>query len=90
MAGRPKADNPRSRLIGVRVTASEGELLDALAALDRTTVSEIVRQSLLRALSAAVQDEHVVEMLELQRRHMDRAHADVVPLKTRPIGDVSG
>jgi hypothetical protein len=88
MVGRPKAEDPRSRLVGVRVTASEGDVLDALAALDKTTVSEIVRQSLLRTLAAAQQDEHVRAMIELQRRHVDRASADVVPLKTRPIGDL--
>ena len=89
MVGRPKSENPRSRLVGVRVTSTEGEVLDALAALDKTTVSEIVRQSLARALSAAIQDEHVRDMMALQRRHSERAEADVVPLTSRPIGDLA-
>ena len=57
MAGRPRAENPRTRLVGVRVTDGQGEVLDALAALDKTSVSEIARQSLLRTISAALQDE---------------------------------
>jgi hypothetical protein len=87
MAGRPKAEDPRSRLIGIRVTAGEGEILDALAALDKTTVSEIGRQSIRRAIAAALQDEHVREMVQLQRRHANRADADVVPLAARPVKD---
>jgi len=90
MAGRPKAENPRSRLVGVRVTSHQGEILDALAALDKTTVSEVARQSLLRTISAALQDEHVRDMVELQRRHARRADADVLPLTARPTKDASG
>lgn len=88
MAGRPRADNPRSRLIGVRVTASEGEILDALAALDRTTVTEIVRQSMQRAIIAAMQDDHVKEMVALQHRHTKRSTADVVTLRPQPVTDI--
>lgn len=87
MAGRPKAENPRSRLIGVRVTSNQGDILDALAALDKTSVSEVARQSLLRTISAALQDEHVRAMVELQRRHAGRVDADVVPLTSRPTRD---
>jgi len=87
MAGRPKAENPRSRLIGVRITAAEGEVLDALAALEKSTASEIARRSLQLTLLAAIRDEHVKEMVELQRRHAGRATADVVPLTSRPIGE---
>ena len=58
-----------------------------MAALEKTTVSEIVRQSMQRALLAALQDDHVKEMVELQHRHAQRASADVVPLVTRPIGE---
>jgi hypothetical protein len=90
MVGRPKAENPRSRLVGVRVTANQGDVLDALAALDKTTVSEVARQSLLRTISAAMQDEHVRDMVELQRRHARRADADVVPMTTRPPKDARG
>lgn len=90
MVGRPKADNPRSRLIGVRVTTNQGDVLDALAALDKTTVSEVARQSLLRTISAAMQDEHVRDMVELQRRHAKRADADVVPMTSRPTRDAQG
>jgi hypothetical protein len=87
MVGRPKAEHPRSRLVGVRVTDLQGEVLDALAALDKSTVSEVARQSLLRTIAAALQDEHVRDMVELQRRHAQRASADVVPMKTRPSKD---
>jgi hypothetical protein len=87
MAGRPKIANPRSRLIGVRVTASEGDVLDAMAALEKTTVSEIVRQSMQRAILAALQDDHVKEMVELQHRHSRRATADVVPLVPHPVSE---
>jgi hypothetical protein len=87
MAGRPRAENPQSRLIGVRVTDAQGEVLDALAALDKTSVSDIARQSLLRTISAAMQDEHVRDMVQLQRRHAKRASADVVPMSTRPKKD---
>jgi hypothetical protein len=88
MVGRPKADNPRSRLIGVRVTATEGDVLDAMAALDRTTVAEIVRQSMQRSILAAMQDEHVKEMVALQHRHAHRDTADVVVLKPQPVTDI--
>ena len=87
MAGRPRAENPRSRVVGVRVTDAQGEVLDALAALDKTSVSEVARQSLLRTISAAMQDEHVRDMVQLQRRHAKRASADVVPMTTRPTRD---
>ena len=87
MAGRPRTDNPRSRLIGVRVTASEGDVLDAIASLERTTVSEVVRQSMQRAILAALQDDHVKEMIELQHRHSQRASADVVPMVPHPVSD---
>lgn len=90
MAGRPKTENPRSRLVGVRVTDSQGEVLDALAALDKTSVSEIARQSLLRTISAALQDEHVRDMVQLQRRHAQRVEADVLPMNTRPTRDARG
>lgn len=90
MAGRPKAENPKSRLVAVRVTDGHGEILDALAALDKTSVSEIARQSLLRTISAALQDEHVRDMVQLQRRHAKRANADVVPMSTRPPRDARG
>lgn len=90
MVGRPRTENPRSRLIGVRVTDSEGAALDAMAALERTTVTEIVRQSMQRAIVAALQDEHVKEMVALQDRHRQRASADVVPIKTFPVSDISG
>jgi hypothetical protein len=90
MVGRPKAENPRSRLIGVRVTSNQGDVLDALAALDKSTVSEVARQSLLRTISAAMQDEHVRDMVELQRRHARRADADVLPLTSRPPKDARG
>jgi hypothetical protein len=88
MVGRPKANNPRSRLIGVRVTEAEGAALDAMAALDRTTVAEIVRQSLQRSVLAAMQDEHVKEMIALQHRHAHRSSADVVVLKPQPVTDL--
>ena len=89
MVGRPRAENPRSRLIGVRVTASEGDVLDALAALEKTTVSEIVRQSMQRTLIAALQDDDVKAMVALQDRHAQRATADVVQLKTHPVTSIS-
>ena len=88
MVGRPKAENPRTRLIGVRVTEAEGEVLDAMAALDRTTVAEIVRQGMQRSILAAMQDEHVKEMISLQHRHTKRSSADVVVLKPQPITDI--
>lgn len=90
MVGRPRTENPRSRLIGVRVTDSEGAALDAMAALERTTVTEVVRQSMQRAIVAALQDEHVKEMVALQHRHSQRPSADVVAIKTYPVSDISG
>ncbi len=89
MVGRPKAENPRSRLIGVRVTASEGDVLDAIAALERTTVSEVVRQSMQRTILAALQDDDVKAMVQLQQRHATRAEAEVVPLKPQPLAEVT-
>ena len=88
MVGRPKAEDPRSRLIRVRVTASEGDILDAMAALEKTTVTEIVRQGMQRSILAALQDDHVKEMVALQHRHTKRASADVVALKPHSVTDI--
>lgn len=87
MAGRPKIENPRSRLIGVRVTEREGDVLDAIAALEKTTVTEIVRQSMQRSILAALQDDDVKEMVALQHRHSMRPSADVLRLVTHPASE---
>jgi hypothetical protein len=84
--GRPKSDNPRDQVIHFRITAGDAAILDAMAAVQRTSGNEVAYQALLEALDRARRDDLVQEQLALHAKFDARkaAGGKVTPIARSP------
>lgn len=79
--GRPRLETPRTFLVSFRLTESEREVLEALAALDKRGTNEVAYERLQRSLADALTgDSDVAPMIATHRRRSsDKAR--VTPIR---------
>lgn len=81
---RPKARDPRSEQLLLRLTRDEIKVLEAVAALRRMTTNAVAYEAITRLVETALRDPLVSEQMALHERQ-DQRSAEVVQL-----GDQSG
>lgn len=87
LLARPRSNNPRVHSLLIRVTTPQHRLLEAVAALRRSTVAAYVHSLVEQNLAAVESDPLVQDQLRLFERFDARQQGGVVPMGRKRHGD---
>ena len=79
---RPPSQEPRNNQVPIRVTDRQSAILDALAALSRSTPNQVVYEIVSQAIDRRADDALVKEQLALHAKFENRGKAKIVKFST--------